>query len=100
MLTSFFIVLITQQLASSTPMWSSVVQQLEKRKQLGIAIPIRCNNHPSQVTWIQSPGQIQLVTPDGELESSPLSYEIDGVHLIDVSTLPSPLPFSSIFLVL
>lgn len=46
-------------------MWESVVNQLDARKQLGPSIPIRCHNHHSQVTWIQEPGQIELVAPDG-----------------------------------
>ncbi|KXN84450.1 NFX1-type zinc finger-containing protein 1, partial [Leucoagaricus sp. SymC.cos] len=47
------------------PTWSTILDEMEARDQIGPAIPIICPRHPEQARLISKPGQIPLYAPVG-----------------------------------
>ncbi|KXN89054.1 NFX1-type zinc finger-containing protein 1 [Leucoagaricus sp. SymC.cos] len=45
--------------------WSTILDEMEARDQIGPAIPIICPRHPEQARLISKPGQIPLYAPVG-----------------------------------
>lgn len=54
-----------EQLASQSPMWETIVDQLVESESIGTGWPIACANHPETLRYVDQPGQIQLISPDG-----------------------------------
>ena len=46
-------------------MWASVLEELESKGCLGPALPISCHQHPDYIEYVNAPGQIRRVAPDG-----------------------------------
>ncbi|KAG9124064.1 hypothetical protein FRC07_013002, partial [Ceratobasidium sp. 392] len=53
------------ELARGSSMWATVLQELHANESLGKAIPIACSQHPDYVQWIDRPGVIPIISPDG-----------------------------------
>lgn len=53
-------------LAAKSPMWDTVISELDKEGAVGTAIPIACHRHPDAVEYISKPGQLPRIAPDGE----------------------------------
>jgi hypothetical protein len=49
----------------STKMWAPVINILRERKQVGLGMPIVCNQHPDYKNIIDKPEQFAQVSPDG-----------------------------------
>jgi hypothetical protein len=47
------------------PTWSTIIDEMEKRGQIGPGFPIACGRHPDQVKMISAPGQLPKVAPLG-----------------------------------
>ncbi|KAH9848820.1 hypothetical protein C2E23DRAFT_738850 [Lenzites betulinus] len=47
------------------PTWSTILDEMEERNQIGCGFPIRCTRHPAQATMITKPGQLSIVAPVG-----------------------------------
>ncbi|RDX40863.1 hypothetical protein OH76DRAFT_1412593 [Lentinus brumalis] len=45
--------------------WSTILDEMENRDQIGTAFPIICPRHPEQVNLISKPGQLPIVAPVG-----------------------------------
>ena len=54
-----------ENLASRSPMWRSVLEDLKSRGCVGNAFPIACHQHQSSVQHISKPGQLPRAAPDG-----------------------------------
>ena len=53
------------QFSSRSPMWKSVVDQLESQGCVGTAFPVACHRHPETIKHISKPGILPMVSPDG-----------------------------------
>jgi hypothetical protein len=53
------------ELARSSEMWASVLQELHASGCVAKALPISCHRHPDYVEWIDQPGRLKIVSPDG-----------------------------------
>lgn len=53
-----------EQLAAASDMWRSVVNDLADQDAVGPGFPIRCKRH-EQVVYIDAPGKLPLVSPNG-----------------------------------
>jgi hypothetical protein len=72
-----------EQLASKSSMWETIIDELVETDCIGKGWPIACANHPETLQYVDRPGQIELLSPDGELHSS-MSGPADvvgGCHL-------------------
>ncbi|PIL26781.1 hypothetical protein GSI_11117 [Ganoderma sinense ZZ0214-1] len=47
------------------PTWSTILDEMESRDQIGPAFPIICPRHPDQVQLISKPGELPLYAPGG-----------------------------------
>ena len=47
-------------------MWSIVLDELQRQRNIGDALPVVCHRHPDKVHYISKPGQVLLFAPDGE----------------------------------
>jgi hypothetical protein len=54
-----------QNLSSRSPMWRTVIEELETRQELGEGIPVACNRHPETTVVISKPGELPRFAPDG-----------------------------------
>jgi hypothetical protein len=50
------------------PTWSTILDEMEKKDQIGFGFPIVCARHPEQVKLISQPGQLAKVAPLGMSE--------------------------------
>ncbi|RAK85590.1 hypothetical protein BO79DRAFT_272852 [Aspergillus costaricaensis CBS 115574] len=51
--------------ASTAPMWSSVIQLLEKGANIGRRLELRCDRHPSQGFYVSCPNDFTIHSPEG-----------------------------------
>jgi len=47
------------------PTWSTIVDEMEKKGQIGFGFPIVCSRHPDEVKLISEPGQLPKIAPLG-----------------------------------
>jgi hypothetical protein len=52
-------------LSSRSPMWKSVIEQLEAVDAVGDGFPVACHQHPDDVRYIKEPGELPRFAPDG-----------------------------------
>ncbi|KAG6900491.1 hypothetical protein C0993_009801 [Termitomyces sp. T159_Od127] len=53
------------KLASRSHMWRGVIDELEREQCIGDGFPITCHRHPDNINYVSTPGQLQLIAPDG-----------------------------------
>ncbi|KAG8790256.1 hypothetical protein FRC12_012372 [Ceratobasidium sp. 428] len=53
------------ELARGSRMWATVLQELHTSESIGTALPISCSQHPDYIQWVNQPGVIPIVSPDG-----------------------------------
>ncbi|QRV96757.1 Zinc finger, NF-X1-type [Ceratobasidium sp. AG-Ba] len=53
------------ELARGSSMWATVLQELHANESIGTALPISCSQHPDYVQWVDQPGVIPVISPDG-----------------------------------
>jgi hypothetical protein len=53
------------QLAASSEMWCTIINELEDENAIGPGIPIACKRH-QEIKFIREPGVLNSVSPDGE----------------------------------
>ncbi|KAF8656766.1 hypothetical protein AX16_002444 [Volvariella volvacea WC 439] len=51
--------------SSSSKMWRGVVDELANENFIGDAFPVACYRHPDTVNYINKPGQLRQLAPDG-----------------------------------
>lgn len=51
--------------ASTAPMWSSVIQLLEKGANIGRRLELRCDRHPSKGFYVSCPNDFTIHAPEG-----------------------------------
>jgi hypothetical protein len=54
-----------EQLASASKMWRTVINDLAADNAVGPGFPISCHRH-KEVVYVDQPGRLALVSPDGE----------------------------------
>lgn len=54
------------ELGRANRMWATVLKELHESQSIGTALPISCYGHQEYVQWIDKPGQLPIVSPDGE----------------------------------
>ncbi|OAX35179.1 hypothetical protein K503DRAFT_868436 [Rhizopogon vinicolor AM-OR11-026] len=52
-------------LASRSPMWQRIIDELETNEALGPALPVACHRHPETLEYVSKPGQLPQLAPDG-----------------------------------
>jgi hypothetical protein len=60
-------------------MWKSVIEHLNKEGCVGDALPIACHQHQDSVQYVSQPGELPLISPDGE--------SFPRVHIINAQLL-------------
>ncbi|CUA71425.1 NFX1-type zinc finger-containing protein 1 [Mus musculus] [Rhizoctonia solani] len=53
------------ELAQGSNMWATVLQELHQAGNIGTGLPISCQRHPDYVEWVDQPGRLPIVSPDG-----------------------------------
>ncbi|CUA71429.1 Nonribosomal peptide synthetase 1 [Aspergillus fumigatus Af293] [Rhizoctonia solani] len=53
------------ELAQGSKMWSDVLKEFRSSECLGPRLPIACHRHPDYIQWVDSPGVIPVVSPNG-----------------------------------
>ncbi|KAJ1300335.1 hypothetical protein OPQ81_005156 [Rhizoctonia solani] len=53
------------ELARSSRMWATVLQELHANGSVGAALPVSCHQHPEYVEWVDQPGKLEIISPDG-----------------------------------
>ncbi|KAH7335671.1 hypothetical protein B0J17DRAFT_769501 [Rhizoctonia solani] len=53
------------ELARGSDMWAHILQEIHLSGCVGRGFPIKCHKHPDYVQWIEQPGQLEAVAPDG-----------------------------------
>ncbi|CAE6437801.1 unnamed protein product, partial [Rhizoctonia solani] len=53
------------ELARSSRMWATVLSELHANESIGTALPISCHQHPEYVQWVDQPGKLEIISPDG-----------------------------------
>ncbi|KAH7335672.1 hypothetical protein B0J17DRAFT_667287 [Rhizoctonia solani] len=53
------------ELARGSEMWATVLQELHQAGSIGKGLPITCQRHPNYVKWVDQPGRLPIVSPDG-----------------------------------
>ncbi|KAG8792975.1 hypothetical protein FRC12_004344, partial [Ceratobasidium sp. 428] len=53
------------ELAKGSEMWATVLQELHQSESIGKGLPITCQRHPDYVRWVEQPGMLPIVSPDG-----------------------------------
>ncbi|KAG8703866.1 hypothetical protein FRC09_003894, partial [Ceratobasidium sp. 395] len=53
------------ELARGSRMWATVLQELHTSESIGTALPISCSQHPDYIQWVDQPGVIPIISPDG-----------------------------------
>jgi hypothetical protein len=48
-------------------MWETIIDELSETESIGAGFPIACARHPETTRFACEPGQISLMSPDGEL---------------------------------
>jgi hypothetical protein len=54
------------QLAESRGMWSRIIDELTLTDAIGNGWPVMCARHPETLRYASRPGEIKLLSPDGE----------------------------------
>jgi hypothetical protein len=54
-----------QNLSSRSPMWKSVIEELEAANAVGDGLPVACHQHPDDIHFIRQPGELPRFAPDG-----------------------------------
>ena len=47
------------------PTWSTILDEMEKKGQIGFGFPAVCARHPEQIKLISEPGQLPQIAPLG-----------------------------------
>ncbi|KAJ1299739.1 hypothetical protein OPQ81_007327 [Rhizoctonia solani] len=77
------------ELAQGSKMWSGVLEELHTSGCLGSKLPIACHRHPDYVEWVEKPGELPIVSPNGEgvvARAEKLSLAVTYAHLCATST--------------
>lgn len=53
--------------AENSPMWRSVIQTLQAEDAVAESLPIRCEQHPEEISFVKEPGIISQLSPQGSL---------------------------------
>jgi hypothetical protein len=55
------------ELARGSRMWATILKELHESELVGTALPISCHQHPEYIEWVDQPGQLPIVSPDGNI---------------------------------
>ena len=55
------------ELAQGSKMWANVLQELHESGCVGKGLPMACHQHPDYIQTVDQPGQLQIVSPHGEI---------------------------------
>jgi hypothetical protein len=61
-----FILGNAQNLSARSPMWRNVIEELDSADALGDAFPVMCHRHQDTINWVNQPGQLSRIAPDGK----------------------------------
>ncbi|KIL62527.1 hypothetical protein M378DRAFT_128690 [Amanita muscaria Koide BX008] len=78
------------QLASRSSMWANVIEELQRKGNIGDALPAACFRHPNKVNLISEPGQLSLFAPDGGC-LEPCGYRLKCGHVCPYKCHPDDL---------
>ncbi|KAF8656756.1 hypothetical protein AX16_002435 [Volvariella volvacea WC 439] len=54
-----------QMRSSNSRMWLGIIDQLTDENLIGSALPVACYRHPDKINYINMPGQLRQLAPDG-----------------------------------
>lgn len=57
----------SEQLASKSKMWGTIIEELSEAGNIGTGWPLVCANHPHMTRTVDKPDQMRLYSPEGEL---------------------------------
>ncbi|KAF8656758.1 hypothetical protein AX16_002437 [Volvariella volvacea WC 439] len=63
-----------QMRSSSSEMWRGVVDQFANENLIGDAIPVVCDRHPDTINYINKPGMLRKLAPDGSARTMNVQY--------------------------
>jgi hypothetical protein len=84
-----FILGNSSDLSSRSPMWRSIIQELETGEAVMEAFPIACQRHSEAVKHVSKPGDLPRLAPDGNSLCQYLL--IKKADKIETRRLPPPL---------